>query len=1198
METPSSTTSWQAEKEQRERTLYVPRYADGVLAHALAGGEDGERKLVFAVAGDGGLGKSTLIGHFKQVAIDSGCLCAISDQEAAPGVPESLADIAGQLREQGAPLGRFEERYKRYQEQMHRLKSDPSAPLGVAGLVAGTVARVGLSAIEEVPGGSLAVSAVDKQTMAEQAAAWADFVATKTKRAEDRRLVLDPEGELSPNFLDDLRTVARERHAILCFDTYEQTGSYLDAWLRAVIDGSHGEVPLSVRIVVAGRRELSRNDWAPYEWLLARIRLQPFTVEQSRDYLTSAGITDQRVVHDYHASTGGMPLLLATLAAAPIVEGAPPRAGADVAVERFLDAIPGDEDRDAVIDAALPRLLNEETFAVACAQHQQPPSFGWLVHLPFVDEHPRGWIYHDVVRTHMLALHQRLKPQRWAETHTRLSEYYERRLEQGKQLLTAERLAIYAEYVYHLLCARPERLAEMLSDVIVLTRRADEIPFVCAEAIAEAGRAAGLPHLVRWGESTLQALTALRDEAWPATMGFLDEVMTLELSAEARGTAHMLKAVGAFDERAFDIAAAEATSAMQALPDPEQLASTIIATARVIHGDVLAAFELAPDMLADSSPVTQIAGLVGSGRFEEAAAAAKELLSEDPDNDVLLYLRGTSLLRLGYGEEALHDLERAVELDPDMPEYRVILARAYLVLDRPDDALAQTDDAIAMRPQSPVFRSVRAEVLAALGRRSEALEAAGHAIETWPGIYSYWSKRAVVYARFGDYADALADVRKTLELIETAGSPILADHVETLMQLGDTLEHLGDSAAASANLTRAVEIARTGGDMLLLTALVGRANVAGRQRRYADAAQDWREALALTRSIFGPAHLKSATAQLSLGMTLILSGDDADALDELETAAEYYEKQELNGRDLANALYWLGRARSALDSSAAEDPLRRAIALYEQQGPERHDALAVTLEQLVSVYRKLARDPPARTTLERLLLLRRSLDGDYSQNLRFALHELGMTLKEQGESSAAIAALEWSLDVNDDTDPDAGNVAETLRALAELAADQPQSPPPVPSALSHSRAELAHLRYRALAGADLSADLRRAIAEHAGSLQELASSCTSAPESTAAEVQVAAQQAIAPPQSAVQQALAAYAAREAALGPELMRALERHLVLTAISESIASARAATTSPEDSTQTRKTLLSRVWKLAARYLFLVEVEVQDTPQENTA
>ncbi len=243
----------------------MPRDADGVLAQALATAEEGERKLVFAVAGDGGLGKSTLIGRFQQVTIESGCLCAVSNHETASDVPGALAHVAAQLREQDAALRRFEDRYKRYREQMHRLKSDPSAPLGVAGMVTGTVARIGLSAIEEVPGGSIAVGAVDKQELAKQAAAWADFVVAKTKRADDRRLVLDPEGELSPSFLEDLRTVARERYAILCFDTYEQTGSYLDAWLRAVIDGRHGEVPLAVRIVVAGRHELSRNEWAPYE---------------------------------------------------------------------------------------------------------------------------------------------------------------------------------------------------------------------------------------------------------------------------------------------------------------------------------------------------------------------------------------------------------------------------------------------------------------------------------------------------------------------------------------------------------------------------------------------------------------------------------------------------------------------------------------------------------------------------------------------------------------------------------------------------------------------------------------------------------------------------------------------------------------------------------------------------------------------
>ncbi len=498
------------------------------------------------------------------------------------------------------------------------------------------------------------------------------------------------------------------------------------------------------------------------------MRLQPFTLEQSRGYLTSAGITDQRVIGDYFTSTGGMPLLLATLAAAPNVEGAPLRAGAEVAVERFLDAIPGEDDREAVIDAALPRLLNEETFAVARARHQGSPSFGWLVHLPFVDENQRGWVYHDVVREHMLGLHRRLKPQRWTETHARLSEYYESRLDrnQGVQPHTAEPLEIYAEYAYHLLCARPERLAEVLGEVLVLACRADRVPFVCAEAIAEAGRAAGLPHVVRWGESTREALTALWDEAWPAAMSFLEEVMTLDLSTEARGTALMLKAVGAFDQGAFDAAAAaaEASRAMHPLPDSEVLVSTIIATARIVRGDVLAALEVVPGMLADSRPDIRLIGLVACGRFEEAVAASEELLRDDSDNDLLLHLRGTSLFRLGRPEEALHDLERSIELDPDTPECLLVLARTYLALGRPGDALTRVEDAIVKRPQSSAFRIVRGEVLAALGRRSEALADADRAVETWPEIYGYWSTRGKIRAHFEDYEDAITDLKRAVEL--------------------------------------------------------------------------------------------------------------------------------------------------------------------------------------------------------------------------------------------------------------------------------------------------------------------------------------------------------------------------------------------------------------------------------------------------
>jgi tetratricopeptide (TPR) repeat protein len=1206
VDTRLSTTSWQAMKEQRERELYVSREADGLLKRLLDDSDDGARNLVLAVAGDGGLGKSTLLRRFQQVASERGACCAVSDHESAEAVPETLGHLAAQLRSQGAALKRFEDRYSRYQEQLHKLRSDPSAPLGMAGLVAGTVARIGLSALEEVPGGSIALSAVDRHELAKQAAAWTDFVAAKTKRAEDRRLVLEPESELGSLFLSDLQAVAKERRTILCFDTYEQTGSYLDAWLRAMIEGKYGEVPLTVRIVIAGRDELSRNAWAPYEWLLTRARLLPFTADQSRAYLTGAGISDAGVILDYHASTGGMPLLLATLAVAPVSDGSPPRSGAAVAVERFLDAIEDDAGRQAVIDAALPRLLNEETFDVAHAHpdvahahSNNPSSFEWLAHLPFVDEHPRGWIYHDVVRVHMLDLHRRLKPQRWAETHTRLSEYYERLYNQGAQSPTVESLELYAEHIYHLLCATPERLVEVLGDVILLSSKADHVPLVCAEAIREAGHATGIPQVVRWGELTREALSALHDEAWATTKSFFDELIALELSTPVSGVAHMFRALAAFEENEFEEAEADAAIALQASPEMERSATTIIATVRMFRGDLQAVFELAPGMLTDSSPLLRASALLTYGRFAEAASAADTLLNDDPENNTLLYLRGAALFRLGHTDRAARDIERAIEIDPATPDYRPVLARVYLALGRADDALIQADAALAARPQSPQFRSIRAEVLADLGRRPEALADASYAIEAWPHVYGYRLMRGRINARFGEHENAIADLEEALKLFVATRSPMTPDRADISLLLGMSRDQLGDAAGAVADLAHAVEIAEPAGGLTLRNPLIARAEVMERQHRHADAARDWHRALTLTESTYGSAHLQTARVQANLGKALVLSGDAAGALGGLSSVTTLYQQQEPDGPGIAGALYWLGRARAALNPPTAEEPLYRATRLYAQLGDGYRGSLATCMAMLGYVQFRLDRKLAARAMLEQALLLHRSLSGDYSPALCFTLRALGATLKALGESGAAAAALEWSLEANNDTDPDTTHVIETLKTLADLAPD-PSQPPPAP--LSHARAPLAHLRRRALAGADLSSDIRHAIATVTVTAEDADRSSTLPMPLTAAGKSPTANeppgtQLIVTPDSGARAALAAYAERETALGPDLMRALERHVILVCLSWSLESARAWAQSPIDSTQKRGMLVSDFWERAVHYLFTVEVEVQGASGENT-
>lgn len=55
--------------------------------------------------------------------------------------------------------------------------------------------------------------------------------------------------------------VARRKTLAMFFDTYEQTGVFLDGWLRSLLHCDYGDVPENMSVTVAGRHQLDPNDW-------------------------------------------------------------------------------------------------------------------------------------------------------------------------------------------------------------------------------------------------------------------------------------------------------------------------------------------------------------------------------------------------------------------------------------------------------------------------------------------------------------------------------------------------------------------------------------------------------------------------------------------------------------------------------------------------------------------------------------------------------------------------------------------------------------------------------------------------------------------------------------------------------------------------------------------------------------------------
>ena len=160
--------------------------------------EEGDRcfdQLIFNIWGQGGVGKSTLLSQFQQIAQGSG-FAVVSMDEGIKALPEMLGRFAEQLARQGLVMRSFSERYKTYREKREELEADPEAPQGFAAFLGKTVTRTGLRLAKKVPlGGDALEELVDDQVLVEQGGEWASYLSRKLKNKDEVVLLREPERE-------------------------------------------------------------------------------------------------------------------------------------------------------------------------------------------------------------------------------------------------------------------------------------------------------------------------------------------------------------------------------------------------------------------------------------------------------------------------------------------------------------------------------------------------------------------------------------------------------------------------------------------------------------------------------------------------------------------------------------------------------------------------------------------------------------------------------------------------------------------------------------------------------------------------------------------------------------------------------------------------------------------------------------------
>lgn len=418
---------------------------------------------IISISGQGGVGKTTLVERFIVEAqtedFNDYCLTALVNERQTTSL-----DVMKKFADQLEIKGKFERALKEYEDALRRIRDSQEAAGDALlsnmpdALGAAAKAATPLPVINEIAGEGTKV----------MSKAVIDHFQDNRLR-EDERKLKDPIGNLTKLFVDELNALTdtyvtlkasrtkRKRRILLFFDTFEQLAPALNPWLLDHL--LEAEIDINIVLVIAGRNSIERSVpenlklWLPFldKEIIYPIALETLTEDETRQYLSKQGITDQDITTIWEFSRG-LPLYLSLLTSNPSGRVDPTK---DI-IDNILRWIPEEEKRKLVRDAAfLSMPFNQDEFDAFAylSKEARPIFYEWLTDQPFVQRNQDGrFFYHEVAQEQFRRHVYQNSPNEYYATCRFLAEYYQSSLEKGQARWRDEWFALKLALAYQLFC--------------------------------------------------------------------------------------------------------------------------------------------------------------------------------------------------------------------------------------------------------------------------------------------------------------------------------------------------------------------------------------------------------------------------------------------------------------------------------------------------------------------------------------------------------------------------------------------------------------------------------------------------------------------------------------------------------------------------------------------------------------------------
>ena len=773
MSQESRSRGWKTKLNRSAENSFVGRTIQ-LQAFRLALSTPHEKRTtsIFSISGQGGIGKTTLLKQFRKITEELGHVAAYVDEGSQTNlvndVPEALSRLALDLEKQGIELKKFQERYKFYRQKKQELEADPDAPQGSVAGIGKIIAKAGLGMAKSIPGSGGVMEFVDSDWVVTQGGEWATFVARKLTNKDEVQLVQKPVEVLTPLFLEDLNQVAEQQTIVLLLDTYEQTGAFLDDWLRSLLDDRYDKsLHPNCLICIAGRDPLNKNAWIEWKELIARSELEPFTEVEARLYLASCAITQELVVQEiWRLSSGGLPVLIAMMA-----QGAPYKIEqitdpCEDAVERFLKWEKDEKKCKIAQNAALPRVLNRDVLATLTSDEEADGLFEWLKSRSFVVQHPNGWQYHSLVREQILRYQRKLSLKSWVMLHEKLANYYDElrqrlNLKASRQWKDEMWQQYSLEWLYHTLCVSPQQsLGIALNAWLAALRRGNKIAQEWAATVWDAGKATNDKDLDFWGNKLHSLKNYEDDEKLIEVISLLIEGDLLEDEARAFALAHHVllalnsllkpKLTAGVDEFQFSLEDTESLNPMietlnQALNLDSEAAEAFILRGiiHVLEGDLNTAeadFTRAVD-LADEDRAEALYS-IQDNFFQVIEALRKESTNSEDRVGLIESIRRSKNKNQELKNENQELKNKNQELKNEIQQMSAELFRVHWRRKNYDEALAAFNQSIVDNPEDDCAWCALGEISLFHGETNQAIKALDRALQ----INSQYSRTYYAFA--------------------------------------------------------------------------------------------------------------------------------------------------------------------------------------------------------------------------------------------------------------------------------------------------------------------------------------------------------------------------------------------------------------------------------------------------------------------